>query len=250
MEYFLDVSRTVPDGLGFRQFDASHLLWLALFAVITVVSGLWYHRQDEKKRVRWRKTVAVLLVLDELFKTVCLIIGGNYAARYLPLELCSINLFLIVIHAWKPGAVLGNYLYAVCLPGTVAALLFPSWTKLPAMNFMYLHSFTIHILLAVYPIVLVANGDIKPSVKAIPKCLVLLLAMAGFVNIVNEFLGTNFFFLEKAPNGNPLKIFETLFGNHLYGFPVIIAAVLTVMYLPFALGHGRRPHHHRPRIAH
>ena len=123
-----------------------------------------------------------------------------------------------------------NLLYSVCLPAALAALLFPTWTELPAVNFSHLHSFTIHILLALYPIVLTAGGDIKPSAKELPKSLLLLVAMAIGVYGVNLLLDTNYFFLMEAEKGNPLYLFEQAFGSHLIGFPVIIAGILFVMY--------------------
>ena len=46
---------------------------------------------------------------------------------------------------------------------------------------------------------------------------------------------TNFFFLMEADPGNPLYFFETAWGSHLLGFPVIIVGVLLVMQGPFAL---------------
>ena len=39
-------------------------------------------------------------------------------------------------------------------------------------------------------------------------------------------------FLMDVEPGNPLYPFEQAWGNHLYGFPVLIAAVIAVMYAP------------------
>jgi len=52
---------------------------------------------------------------------------------------------------------------------------------------------------------------------------------------INLLLNTNFMFLMSADEGNPLYIFQQLWGNHLYGFPVLIAAVLIVMYVPLVI---------------
>jgi len=169
-----------------------------------------------------------------------LFIGGNYTWDYLHLHLCSINIFLIALHAWKPSETLGNFLYTICIPGTMAALLFPSWTKLPVLNGMHLHSFTVHILLALYPIVLTVSGQIKPSVKMLPKCMGLLALMAIPILGVNLLLNTNFMFLMEAEPGNPLYWFGQNWGSHLWGFPVIIIAVLVVMYLPVELLRKRK----------
>ena len=235
MKYFMDTVETIQDDVGFEQYDGIHLAWLLLFLLIIVVNCIVYHRLGSVGRSHWEKTVAILLIADELFKVICLLIGGRFTPQYLPFHLCSINIFLIAANAWKKNTVINNFLYTVCIPGTMAALLFPSWTELPLGNFMHIHSFTVHILLALYPIVLAVNGVLKPRVRDIPKCLLLLLAMAGFAYIFNLLFDTNFMFLMSASKGNPLYLFQKMWGSHLLGFPVIIAGVLVVMYVPLGL---------------
>ena len=235
MKYFMETSETIEDGVGFSLYDTTHLTWLLIATVVILCNCLWYRRLGSIGRNRWNKTVAVLLLLNEAFKMIMLIIGGRYQPTYLPLHLCSINIFLIAFHAWKPNAMLSNFLYTVCIPGALAALLFPTWTKLPVLNFMHLHSTTVHIELLMYPLVLAVNGVLKPSAKGIPKCLLLLLCLAGVALLANLIFDTNFMFLMEANKGNPLYLFEQFFGNHLIGFPILIAAILTVMYVPMEL---------------
>lgn len=235
MQYFLDTTETIPDGVGFSQFSLLHLVWLAIFIVVTIGNCIWYTRLGDRGKGNWRKVVAVLLLADELFKMIMLFIGGRYKFSYLPLHLCSINIFIIAIHAWKPTAFLDGFLYTIAIPGALAALLFPSWTALPLGNFMHLHSFTVHILLALYPIVLAASGELSPDLKKMFKSLLLLVCMAIPIYIINILLDTNFMFLMSADEGNPLYIFEQLWGNHLLGFPVIIIGVLLVMYGPLLI---------------
>ena len=158
MEHFWDTIETIGAGYGFSLFGARHLATLALFALTAALCCRGYARADEKRRARMRKAFAVLLLMDEAFKQIGLQIGGNFDASYLPLHLCSINIFLIALHAWRPSEALDNFLYYICIPAATAALLFPTWTSLPAMNFMFLHSTSVHILLAVYPMMLFAAG--------------------------------------------------------------------------------------------
>ena len=235
MPYFLDTVDSIVEGVGFAHFGVLHLLWLCLFVVLTAANCIWYRRLGEKGRSIWKKTMAVLLITDEIFKDVMLIIGGRFSAGYLPFHLCSINIFAIAFHAVKPGKLLNSFLFTVAIPGAIAALLFPTWTALPLGNFMHLHSFTVHILLAMYPIVLAVAGELNPQVKDIPKCLLFLAGMAVPIYGLNLLLETNFMFLMWADKGNPLYLFEQLWGNHLLGFPVLIAAVLIVMYVPLIL---------------
>lgn len=230
MEYFYKTIDSVPDGVGFSHFDSLHIAWLVGLLVVMVVNCWAYRKLEASGRKSWKHCAACLLIADELFKMAVLIATKQYTADYLPLHLCSINIFIIVLHAWKPSELLDNFLYSVCIPGTMVALLFPSWTRLPLMNAMHIHSFTVHFLLALYPIVLVVNGEIKPRLCLLPKSLGLLLLMALLVYGVNLLLDTNFMFLMYADPGNPLHWFEENWGSHLLGFPVIAFGILTVMY--------------------
>ena len=78
MRYFLDTTGTIPYNLGFSHFGWLHFAWLAIFVVLTVVNIVWYRRMQHNGRLIWRKAVAILLVLDEIFKDVMLIVGSRF----------------------------------------------------------------------------------------------------------------------------------------------------------------------------
>lgn len=240
MSDFLHTSDTIPDGLGWSHYSPTHLIWLAAAVVFVTAVTLLYRRAGNERRSHIAKTLALALIADELFKMVCLFLGGNYTPSYLPLHLCSINIIFIAIHAWRPSKLLDNFLYTVCIPGAVAALLFPTWVKLPPTSFMHWHSFTVHILLIAYPVALTVGGTIRPHARYLPRCVAFLLAMAVPIYGLNLLFDTNFMFLMRAGDGNPLQIFETLLGSHLWGFPIIGGAVFVLMYLPLHLWRRRK----------
>lgn len=235
MEYFLDSPDTIAPGMGFKHFDGLHLSWLALFLVVVILNCIWYRKLSETGKTRWKKTVAIALLVGEAIKLSLHLIAGNFVWDNLPLHLCGINIFLIAIHAWKPSKLLSNFLYTVCIPGAMAALLFPNWTSLPLLNAFHIHSSLAHILLVLYPAVLAVSGELKPSLKDMPKCLGLLALMAIPIYGLNLLLDANFMFLMYADSGNPLRWFGENWGSHLLGFPVIIAGVMLVMYGPLEL---------------
>lgn len=235
MEYFFKTTESIPDGVGFAHFDVLHISWLIFFVIVVIFNVILYKKLADTGRKRWRIIVSILLLADEVFKVAVLAGTGQYEASYLPLHLCSINIFVIAWYTYRPSKTLASFLYTVCIPGTMAALLFPSWAVLPLGNAMHLHSFTVHILLALYPIVLTVNGELKPHLSGVPKSLGLLLMMAIPIYGLNLLLDTNFMFLMEAEAGNPLYWFGQNWGNHLWGFPVIIAGVLLIMYGPLEL---------------
>ena len=230
MQYFLDTTGTVPEGVGFQHYDATHIMWLIVATLFIIYISVTYKKQTPQKREKTRKVLAAALILDELWKMFWLTVGHRYELEYLPLHLCSINIFLIAYHCFHPSKTLDNFLYIVCIPGALSALLFPSWAVLPFVNFMHLHSFTVHTLLVAYPVALLAGGDIKPDIKQLPRSLLLLGIFGVLALIVNIIFDENFMFLMYADPGNPLYLFEEAFGSHIVGFPVIIAGIIIVMY--------------------
>ena len=232
MEYFLDSAETITPGLGFSHFDGVHLAWLGLFVISIVVCTVWFKKMNQRGRDVFKKTIALSLIIMEVLKISLLALTGRFRWGYLPFHLCGINIFLIVAHAWKPTRLLDNFLYLICIPGALAALLFPNWTALPVRNIYHIHSSIVHILLVMYPLVQALNGILDLDIKMVPKCLGLLVLMAIPIYGLNLLWGTNFMFLMRADAGNPLVLFEQMWGSHLLGFPVIIAAVVVVMYLP------------------
>ncbi len=235
MKYFFEVVETIEPGVGFSHFDFTHIMWLLGFVIFVAAGTFIYKKLSDKNRKIFRRVFAGLIIADELYKIVMLLVLGLYAPKYLPLHLCSINIFMIAWHSIKPFKALNNYLYAIAIPAAMLGLLFPSWTELPAANFMHIHSFSIHVLLAAYPIILTLSGDIKPDWKAVPKALGVLVCLAVPALLVNIWLGTNFMFLSSAEPGNPLYFFEEKFGNHLIGIPVLLPVVMVIMYAPVFL---------------
>ena len=235
MNYFWYTEEIIPAGLGFSHYDASHLSWLAVCVAAILISCLVYRRMNEKQRDIFRKSVAAALIANELFKDVPTLCMNLYTWDYLPLHLCNINMFVIAWHAWKPSKTLDNYLYTVCIPGALAAMLFPSWTELPMINYMSIHSFTAHTMLILYPVVLTAAGDIKPELKEVPRSLLILLGLGVVALTVNLLCDTNFMFMMYADEGNPLYWFEQNMGSHLIGLPILTTAVIFVMHTPWCI---------------
>ena len=108
MNYLLDTTQTIPEGVGFALFGPTHLVWLAFFLVFTVVCCLVYHSLRSTQKDKMRLVFAALLLADELFKYIILTVGDRWLPDYLPLHLCSVNIFLLAILAVRPNKLLDN----------------------------------------------------------------------------------------------------------------------------------------------
>ena len=230
-QYFFDTKETVPADVGWSHYGLWHLFWLAVMAAFITLISVRYRKRDAAARARWRKTMGLVILGMEICKLTMLALVGRYTHEYLPLHLCSVNILLINVHARRSGPVLDNFLYGICIPGAMAAMIFPDWTMLPYLNYNNIHSFIIHILLVAYPVMVTAGGDLKPDWRKLPRCLLFTLAMAVPVYLFNLKFGTNFMFLMRAEEGNPLLLFEQMWGHHLLGVPVLGTVLIGMMYL-------------------
>lgn len=235
MNHFFTSKSNIPDGFGFNTFGPTHLIWLAGIVVAIGIAIFCYNRMDDKRRRAMRIFLASVIVLLEVVKDIYHAILGEFDVGYLPLHLCGINILLIAFDVFKQNNTVRNFLYYFCIAGASLALLFPNWTTLPCWNFSCIHSFTIHGLLVMYPLLLVCSGELKPDLKTMPKCILLLIGLAIPIYFVNLAFDTNFMFLMRPDKGNPLEMFEKLLGNHLWGFPILLPVVMFLMYLPILL---------------
>ena len=222
-----------PDYLNFSHFSPIHLLITALFILIIVAAMLYYRKLDEKARQKFLYIMSALLIADELWKHIGSLATGQWEWGFLPLHLCSINIFVCVINSFRRDDFTSEVLYSVCIPGASLALLMPTWTNLPYWNFMSIHSNSVHVLLVMYPLILLAGG-FRPDFRRLPKVLLLLLCECVPIYFLNKILDVNFFFLNGTAGNPVLKLLASVFGKEFYfiGCVPILLILWVFMYLP------------------
>lgn len=232
MNMFFVTSENIPEGVGFQAYGVTHILWLFAGIIFCGTACFFYRRLSADKRKIALRVLGAYIVLQEMVKNLVLIVLGQFSWGYLPFHLCGINILLIAFDIIKQTKTVRSFLYYFAIPGALLALLFPNWTKMPVWNFFHIHSFTIHILLVLYPLLLVTTNQVSTDLKAALKGVALLVVIAIPVYGLNLLWGTNFMFLMRPDSGNPLELFEKLLGSHLWGFPILLPVVVFVMYLP------------------
>ena len=235
MERFFDFS-IGPEAEGFGLFSAVHGIYLAAAALSALLLCLFYRRSGAERRRRLRLMLASSALALELLRAVLLMISGNYTIGRLPLHLCAIAVYLSFFHALRGGRLTGQFLYAFCMPGALAALLFPDWSYYPGLHFMTVCSFALHILVFCTILMQVAGRDIRPDIKSLPQCLGIMLAIGLPVYVFDILTNTNYLFLNWPSPGSPLELFAFLGRpGYLLGYIPLIAGVWIILYLPFVL---------------
>ena len=147
-------------GAGYEcypLFGTVHLIELALSALFLLGMVWWYRRSTPRTRRHILVGVTAALLADEAALLLGMACTGQWNWSYLPLHLCSINVFVCLYNTLTDRSWCKEELYALCIPGAALALLCPSWRDVPGwFTLINLHSVSIHALLVLYPVLLVA----------------------------------------------------------------------------------------------
>ncbi len=239
----------MPEGVGFKLYDSTHLLWLSVFIVLCMVCTITYKKLNAKKRNIMRIALASTVFVLETAKNCVAAAIGDFGIGHMPFHLCGINVLLITFCIFKRSKTVENFLYYIGIPGAMLALLTPDWVKMPCLNYFHIHSFLIHMFLVLYPFVLVASGDLKPDFKSMPKCVLLLVGFAIPALILNLIFDTNFMFLMDTAGIAFLQIFKDIFGAHQWAFPILLPIIMFIMSIPLIIANKIKKLKEKPKEA-
>ena len=235
--YFFATQWELPEGVGFSLFGPIHLAWIGAIGVGTALGLLLLQGRPRAQAVA-AKVGAVLSVLLVLLLEVWFWWRDDFTVWSLPLHLCELTPFLLLLFELTRWDWVGQTLYCLCLPGSVAALLFPNWTMFPQWNVVNLQGFLLHALLVFCPLLELQRGAIVPRFGHMWKAWVFLAVVTPPIYLFNLRFGTNYFFLNAGSPGSPLEWLIVRMGNpgFLLGYAAIALAVTAGMYLPRLFG--------------
>lgn len=110
---------------GFYLYDNIHFGWLLSIGLATYLLAIHYQQASLFSRLKIRQSLACIVLAMEISKDLYYITHGTFSFYYLPFHLCSLAIFIVFWHAFRPTKTNTEMLYALVLPGALAALIFP-----------------------------------------------------------------------------------------------------------------------------
>ena len=107
------------DYRAFSLFSATHWAELLGAAAVIFLCAVIYYRCREVTRHQILRAVFVLMLADEFMKQAVLLYTGQWNVTYLPLHLCSINIFVCwydAIHQSRWSKDPKNYFEEIVIP--------------------------------------------------------------------------------------------------------------------------------------
>lgn len=219
---------------GFELFGAQHLWAIAAIVLLSAALPLAARALPRDTRAALGYGLALLLIAQEWAQVYGLVQGYGWGAYLLPLHLCALSVYLT---AWTL-ATHSQHSYELAyywgIGGASQALLTPDLLAgFPSPAFLFF--FAGHGLVILGVLYATLALGLRPYARSIPRVLVITLAVAAGVFVVNLWLGTNFMYLRDKP-AQPSVL--DWFGPWPEYLPfLLVAGVLSILicYLPFAV---------------
>ena len=215
---------------GYGQFSGTHLLLLGICIVFVAAYCIAYFRCGTKARNDMRTAVAISLLVSEVIKMGVIYFTRQGFSEYLPCEICSFAAYSIAVDAFLPGNdFLLELMVVMFLPAAIMALIFPTTTRLPVLNFFTFHQYFFHSLIIAYILGRFFAGETSMTYPGLWKSIFAILCLVSVMYAVDRIFKRNFMFLVYNEN-NPLlkKISDTCGDGFRYTLGLICFAVVAV----------------------
>ena len=237
-KYFFTYEDDIPNGLDVKIFSPQHIAFVVIsFITIVVLINIYRKINVEKKKILIRSCAVIIVLLEAIRDLWAASIGHFTLTGMLPLHLCGVMIFIEFFAVFKNKTILKEFAYCTGIPGAFMAVATPASGKYPVLNIQYLQTITIHTFLMLIPLLWITGDGFKPNIKNLPKCFIILCAIALVDAGANFALGSNYLYINGAPDNTPLKTFENIAGNP--GYIAITACILIIvwilMYLPWEI---------------
>ena len=247
-QFWRFIDPDAPGDNGFGLFTKAHFIWLLVLAVLIAAIVILYDKGDEKRRDNIRKCIALFLLFIEIFKQCLNSLNGIPHGIQLPLEICSLAEYAIIIDAMWPDLRLTKQMLAFAfLPAALMALVMPPAAIYPAISFYAIHQLIMHAGIVAYIIARYTADEIRPRYSGIWMSILILLILIIPVYRINLHFGQNYMYLAGPAENSVIKLVWNLSGAsggipYIIGLTVMTAIVMHITYGIYLLFDLRKGH--------
>ncbi|MEK3808567.1 TIGR02206 family membrane protein [Bacillus sp. FSL H8-0547] len=190
-----------PGGDKFSLFSAEHIWTLVIISVfilgIMLLKKSWMPHQQPI-----RLALAAVLFLALITHQIWLLSEHAWsAASALPLHLSDLSVILAFIMLINGSEKLFQFLYFAGIASSVQALLTPDLGTYHFPHFQYLVFFISHGTVILAVLVMLMAFSYKITFRTVWVCVLIVNLYAAIIFAVNKWLGSNYMFLMKKPEG-------------------------------------------------
>ncbi|ARK30422.1 Integral membrane protein (intg_mem_TP0381) [Halalkalibacter krulwichiae] len=215
-----------------------HIYTISSFVLVTT---LFYHLRNHYFVRKYSHLLfIVLLVISEISIVAWSIAVGQWDIRYnLPLQLCTISLYLCIFMLATKNFLLFEFVYFFGLGGAIQAILTPDlFYTFP--HFRFIHFFVAHIAIIFSILYMVWVMQFRVTFRSLIKSFALLNVLAILAFIVNIYTGTNYMFLARKPTNPSILDYLGPYPWYIISLEFLVFFIFLFLYLPFILNQKRK----------
>lgn len=223
---------------NFRTFSMPHLFGLVfplLIGAWFVFMGMW--ATGNKRRMLNILFVCLLIVVRGSRYVMDIRVGRFDIFDLFSLQICHIDLILLIICLIRPNKALFNFVFLIGIPMGLAVALMPgSIHPAPGLPRAILFIMS-HMLLVVGAIYLAIVEEIEVKLKYVFSILGIGNVMILLIYFINKALGTNFLYVMYAPEGTVIAKLNTIFGwpGYVLAMDIIAVCVILLVFIIYTV---------------
>ena len=231
MKHFWTHKENMPsEEPGYGQFTIGHFFLLALSTLLIICYVILYNKSDSETRIILCRSIAFTLIFIDVIKMIIIGKSDVKLSDYLPLELCSFASYYIVLDSiFADNTIFPITLLTMFMPAAIMAILFPTSSTLPILNFYTIHQFLYHALIIAYIMARFLCKEIPLTYSGVWLSLLQIVLLAIVIYIIDAVFDKNFMFL-RDPYGNPVLDFlwKTFKGGISYTLGLVAFCIFMI----------------------
>jgi hypothetical integral membrane protein (TIGR02206 family) len=228
----LPTTQPTADSANFRLFGMAHLVILSSTCLLAGILA-WIQRRVATDRSRLRIALGIMILLEALLWYVNLVLRHllTFPDR-LPLELCDVTLWLMVVVLFTLSPALFDFVYYGALAGSAMALLTPNlWEPFPSLS--TIQFFVSHGLVVAAALYLVWSGLARPRPGSPFRALLYVNLWAAADGVFDAIFKTDYMYLRAKPANTSLLTFLGPWPWYILSAEGVALGLFVLLYLPF-----------------
>ncbi|AOV07724.1 TIGR02206 family membrane protein [Sporosarcina ureilytica] len=219
----------------FIMFSSSHVIAI-ITIIFSVLLVLLFSKRGaiNRQHEQWfQRIFALSLLATEWLYYVWMTITANWNVSHsLPLELCSISLYVAIVLLWTNHRKLYPFVFFAGVGGALQAIVTPD-LELGFPHFRFFHFFYTHggIILTAFFFTWIKGH--RPTLKGIIQTIIAINAIAVLVYLINIIVNGNYMFLKIKPKNGSLLDYLGSYPWYLLSLEGIALITFLLMWLLF-----------------
>jgi hypothetical integral membrane protein (TIGR02206 family) len=219
----------------FELFSLSHFTAIILLLVLIFLLFMYRNRLKKRGKSSARWVLISLMVAGELFFHLWYVKNDLWSLTInLPLQLCSISLYLCILMLLTRNRLLFEIAFFASMTGAFVAMLTPElFFGYPHLR--YFQFFTVHSVIVLSCLYMIWVEGFTVTFSSLLKSFLTLNVIAAAVYGIDLLLGANYMFVIHKPfNPSPIDYLGD-YPWYLLSLEVISFTLFYLIYLPFQI---------------